>query len=164
MKLQKDQIITLKQGVDVILDVFGGKDGNYLVINKSKHYGIRIDWQDTSTGYFVMRPNEKSMYPNYIKIFVEDGKRYYRHDHESVSNDKLISDIDHMPDDLAIMFIKDMLDHSKVLGWMMQNNSFEIMARIGYYDIELPECDGYKIYIRQGKVYQNFNVINVEQG
>ena len=149
----------MKQGIDIIQDVFEGKSGHYHVIDKAKHYGILIDWQETNAGYSMMRPIEKSMFPDYIKIFVEDGKRYYRHDYEPVSNNKLISDIGHMPDDLAIMFQNDM---KRVLEWIDVGNIFEIMASIGYYDVELSECDGYKIYIRQGNVYQNFNVISVE--
>ncbi len=162
MKLKKEQMITMKQGIDIIRDVFDGKDGHYLVINKSKHYGIRIDWQDKNAGYSIMHPNEKSMFSDYIKIFVESGKRYYRHDCESVSNDILISNVGCMPEDLEIMFKKDMLDHGGVIEWMMQYNSFEIMASIGYYDVELPECDGYKIFFKEGNVYQNFNVAIVE--
>ncbi len=160
MKIKKEQMITMKQGIDIIQDVFDGKNGHYLVIDKAKHYGIRIDWQNDNAGYSIMRPNEKSMFPDHIKIFVEEGKRYYRHDYEPVSNDKMISDVNSTPADLADMFKKDMLDQGGVLEWMIPNS--EIANDIGYYDVELPECDGYKIYIKEGNVYQNFNVTTVE--
>jgi len=162
MIFTKYQMITMKQGIDIIQDVFDGKNGHYLVIDKAEHYGIRIDWQNDNAGYSIMRPNEKSMFPDYIKIFVEKGKRYYRHDYEPISNDKRISDVGFMPDDLAIMFQNDMNDQGGVLEWMNEGNIFVIMANIGYYDVELPECDGYKIYIKEGHVYQNFNVTTVE--
>jgi hypothetical protein len=131
----KDYEKSLQEGIDIILDIFKDSSRKYMVISKSKQFGIQIDWRKdikssskTNHGFSATTldyETQKQMIKGDTKVFVESFKK------------------------------------NKVENWFNSKDYKTIFKEIGYYAMPIQECRGYEVYVREGKVYQNFTVIEV---
>ncbi len=128
---------TLKQGIDTILDVFKDSRGKYIIISKSKKFGIQLDWQRDS---FNTEDRRNHGYTA-TTLDSETQMEVYRHDTK--------------------IFVEDFEKHG-IAQWFETTDIEKMIEQTGYYAIEISECPGYKRYIKEGKLYANFEIIEVE--
>ncbi len=127
----------LHEGMEMILGKNKDSRGKFIIISKSKKFGIQLDWRrDTyntedkrNHGYTATTldsETQKEVYRHDTKIFVEEFEKY------------------------------------GIAQWFETTDIEKMMEQMGYYAIEISECPGYKRYIKEGKMYANFEIIEVE--
>lgn len=127
----------LREGIDTILDFFKDSRGHYIIISKSKKFGIQLDWRPDNfdatdklnhgyTATTLDSVTQKDVTKHDTKLFVEDFK-------------------------------KNGVEH-----WFITEDYDEMIRQTGYYAIFVENCPGYKMYIKEGKIYSNFQIVNVE--
>jgi len=126
----------VSKGIDIIIDTFKDSSGKYLIVNKATKVIVQLEW----------RKDTKS----------KDGKNhgfsattlhYDLHKKELKKDTKL--------------FVEDFKKHN-LESWFDNDISYKKMIEdIGYYDVKLQECPDYKTYIKEGKMYRNFKIIEI---
>ncbi|MBP7735447.1 MAG: hypothetical protein KA369_05685 [Spirochaetes bacterium] len=127
----------LREGIDIILDVFKDSKGHFIIISKSKKFGIQLDWRRDT---FNTEDRRNHGYTA-TTLDSETQKEVYRHDTK--------------------IFVEDFEKHG-IAQWFETTDIDKMIEQTGYYAIEISECPGYKRYIKEGKLYANFEIIEVE--
>lgn len=125
----------LTDGIDKILDVFKDSSNKYLIISKSKNVAIQLDWRKDK--------HSKDNFNHGFSATTLDAEIHKR----ELQNDKKI-------------FVEEIKKY-KLEKWFKSTDYKEMLKETGYLEIKLKECPGYKIYIKEGKLFRNFKIIKV---
>ncbi len=133
----KDWEEVCKKGIDTILNTFKDSAAKFIIISKSKNIAIQLHW----------RKDEKN----------NDGNNHgftattldYKTQKKVMKNDTKI-------------FVEEIKKH-KLEHCFESSNYKEMVKEIGYMEVKLiKNCPDYKVYIKEGKMYRNFKVIEVK--
>jgi hypothetical protein len=126
----------LKEGIDVILDVFKDSKGKYIIVSKATNVAIQLEWRLNNksnskinhgfTASTLDYKTQKDPIKGDMKLFVENYKK------------------------------------DKMERFFETKEYKQMIKETGYYYIKIPECEGYKIYIHEGKRKRNFKIIKVD--
>lgn len=126
------------KGIDTILDVFNDATGKYIIVSKKTDVAVQLHW----------RKDNKN----------DDG---FNHGYSATT----LNRYDH--DKTLKMDTKVFVEEIKKYGLenCFLSESYEDMVKEKNYYIDVKlneECPDYKIYMKEGKIYRNFEIIEVE--
>jgi hypothetical protein len=132
----EDYITVAHRGIDLILDLFKDSKGKYIIVSKSKYISLQIEWRLDKKG------NDRKNHG-----FSATTLDYRIHKKEMKGDTKL--------------FVEDYKKHKLECGFYTTDYK-QMIKETGYYDIKIKECPDYKVYIKEGKIYKNFTIIEIE--
>jgi hypothetical protein len=131
----KDYEKALQEGIDIILDIFKDSTKRYMVISKSKQFAIQIDWRKDIKSTSKLNHGFSATTLDY-----ETQKQMIKGDTK--------------------LFVES-FKKNNIKKWFGEKKEIDIISEVGYYALKLEECKGYEVYIKEGKIYKNFTVIEV---
>ena len=125
-----------KDGIDTILDIFRDSSGKYIIVSNSTNIAIQLEW----------RKDKKK----------NDGKN---HGFTATTLDYEIQKKEIKGD--RKLFVEIIKKH-KIEGEFAASIAKKNSQDNNTLSIKINECDGYYVYLYEGIITKNFNVIEVE--
>jgi hypothetical protein len=127
----------MQKGIDFVLDLFKDSIGKYIFVSKKNDVAIQVDW----------RIDNKSN-NNLNHAFTSTTLEYSVHKNMLRADTKL--------------FVEEIKKYHLEEGFISKSYKNMLKETNFYLDIKLEENKDYKIYIHKGKIYKNFEVIEID--
>jgi hypothetical protein len=126
-----------EDGIDLILDVFKDSSNKYIIISRSKNIAIQLEWR-----------KDKKSKDNKNHGFTATTLDAIEHKRE-LQNDRKI-------------FVEEIKKYN-LEKWFNTKSYKKMIESTGYLGVKLDEeCENYLIYIKEGQMYKDFEVIEVD--